>query len=293
MGLTYQELLTGIESVVERKFSEKIDQFSSEISNLKQTNSDLIKINKALIEQNKNLRAFSNVASGDNVEFDAQATGAQPLDADKEMPLPSDIRIHFDVLIVSDSIYRHVGIECPKENDLKNTSVISEFNVGSLAIMKIVCPGARCDRLLSEVAVFSSSHCFDHIIVHAGANYIPNPTKQRVTLPPIVTAGEICDFLDSMGNLFESRISFSCIIPQRNIEVLNMANFINDRVSLHCSEYGYGLIQCLRFKRFKGRLDLSIFARDGVHLSRIGVKALYDSVTSPLKYEHKYMACFF
>ena len=49
MGLTNKELLENIESIFEKKFSEKFALLASEIDSLKQTNADLININKALI----------------------------------------------------------------------------------------------------------------------------------------------------------------------------------------------------------------------------------------------------
>ena len=55
-----------------------------------------------------------------------------------------------------------------------------------------------------------------------------------------------------------------------------------------CAESGFGLIQCLAFKRVKGMIDTSLYARDGVHLSFKGVEALLNSVIKHLTYEHKY-----
>ncbi len=73
---------------------------------------------------------------------------------------------HFDLLILSDSIFRHVGVPVPKHSVVlnehaspivkslaraeSNQTIVKDFSVGSnLKIRKIVVPGARCPRLMS------------------------------------------------------------------------------------------------------------------------------------------------
>ena len=75
MGLTYVELLSRIEEILENKFRDKFDGLFNEIRDAKKTHTDLIRLNKALISQNRQLRsdlsAYSDVDSdSDDVSLD-------------------------------------------------------------------------------------------------------------------------------------------------------------------------------------------------------------------------------
>ena len=171
MGLTNKELLAKIENILEAKFDEKFSQLSSEIEALKQTNTNLININKVLIAQNQALRA--NLTSDDtkvDIAVDTlndAATAATTANTATDPGNDARVnKIHKDVVILSDSIYRHVGSECPKKKPLE--VVYSEFQLGSLSILKVICPGARCDRLFAEASFLHQTHTFGHVIVNVG-----------------------------------------------------------------------------------------------------------------------------
>ena len=289
MGLTYQELLNKIENLVEEKFNAKFDQLSAELSEVKRTNGHLIELNKSLIALNKQLRASSDEdGSNPSAVFAADEIPTPAVDAPPGQP---NRRQFADVLILSDSIFRHVVSECPKEQDNKKSliPVISNFSIGSATIIKAVCPGARCENLLSAAARLSTSHSFDHVIVSVGANYFSASRNGRVAPSPADTAGDIQNFLVAIGDLFDARVTFSAILPQGDIRLIDDINYINTSISAFCEEYGLNFLQCLRFKRRYGKLDLSLLARDGVHLSRSGTEFLWHCVRNRIMYDLSYM----
>ena len=152
MGLTYQDLLAKIETVLEKKFNDKFQDLAGKMCDLTDTNNKLISINKALIEQNKKLRALLTCDGDNDIGAAITPDAADPVPsvgAELRTHTPTNTKTHYDVLLLSDSIYRHLGTECPKGNYPRNQAIISCFNVGNLSFMKIVCPGARCADLLT------------------------------------------------------------------------------------------------------------------------------------------------
>ena len=229
MGLTNKELLESIEKIFEKKFREKFALLASEIDSLKQTNADLVKINKALIAHNQELRASLLVSTDSSVngEHAGDSAGVESVVADDEPALvdaPSsedlDNRIYMDVLILSDSIYRHVGSEYPKEHHKKGAAIYSNFELGTgnpLTVLKVVCPGARCDRLFAEAASLNRSHVFGHVVVHVGSNYVPGVAEGRAFPTASVIAKDITDLLCAVEKLLQADVSFSCILPRRDV----------------------------------------------------------------------------
>ena len=280
MGLTYQELFDKIEAVFDQKMDSKFQELYSEIRELKHMNDNLIQINNALIEQNKELRCSSMDEEIVDIA-DVNVITTSPINA-----VPVETKKHFNVLIISDSIYRHVGVECPKDNSVKS-AIVSSFNIGQISVMKLVCPGARSDRLWAEAALLNIKFVYDHVVVHVGTNYVPNRFNYN-PIPPLATSDEISHLLDEIGTLFQAKVSFSCILPRLDLPVVDSINFVNTRLYEHCSENGIGFIQCLAFKRIMGSLDGSLFAYDGVHLSRNGVSAMFNCFAEHVKYEHKW-----
>ena len=93
----------------------------------------------------------------DAVTPDAEDGAAEPA---------TDGKDHYDLLILSDSIYRHAGVSCPKEEGMSAAqadflrcsrflpkTIDRDFEIFKLKCKKIIVPGARAPRLLSEVAL--------------------------------------------------------------------------------------------------------------------------------------------
>ena len=119
------------------------------------------------------------------------------------------------MLVISISIYRHIGVACPKKKkDPKlpswaKPSIHTIFTMEGKKVKKVVVPGARCPRLLSEVASISQEHSFNEVIVHVGTNYMYTGD------PPDETADEIANFLHALANMMPSaKITFSQILPR-------------------------------------------------------------------------------
>ena len=198
----------------------------------------------------------------------------------------ADPKNHIDVLILSDSIYRHVGSECPKDKNVKS-AIVSSFNIGNVTVMKVVCPGARIDRLWAEATMLSLKYSIGHVIVHVGANYLPSRFNHRPISPEGIST-EIVQLLDAIRSLFQAEVSFSCILPQRNLDIIDGINVINNAIYDHCSTNGIWFLQCLDFKRVYGVLDNALLANDGIHLSRKGVVAMHRCLADHISYVHKY-----
>ena len=146
MGLTYNELLGRLEAVIEKKFSSKFDDLCAELTALKYTNSVILKLNNSLIEQNKILRSSAanstdNLSSDDDdLDSESERTCNTPVAAPAEKASsasPASSKSHVDVLILSDSIFRHVGSACPKERDSRGLPIVSTFKLGRVDISEI------------------------------------------------------------------------------------------------------------------------------------------------------------
>ena len=284
------------------KFSAKFDELYHEIRELKSTNTHLIQNNKSLIAQNKELRSASVFTSDavddvvddfaepffDNTQSYGLSGAHDTVDVDTAVDATPTAHARpkriIDVLILSDSIFRHVGTECPKEQDVKfhNTTlpIVSNFSMGNLDIMKVIVPGAQCDRLLRIAAELHAKFSFEHVVVNVGTNYV----RQLIPCPDVAT--DISGLLKSMDILFECKVTWSCILPQRNLGLIRGINVINYLVADFCAANGYGFLQCTRFLQLNGNLDMSLFARDGIHVSRKGAEALFTSFSHHLKFEN-------
>ena len=295
MGLTYQELFEKIEAVFEEEIDSKFQDLFNVIRDLKSKNETLIQLNNVLIEHNRQLRSRS-VVSNESVDDDDDDDGSgkeafNGTDEEVVSPPPTNVgtKKHFDVLIISDSIYRHVGIECPKDRSaFTPRPIISTFDIGQITFMKVVCPGARCDFLWAEAVLLNVNYNFDHVILHVGTNYVPNSMNNNPR-SPLDTSDEICQLLNAIGPLLQAKVSYSYILPRLDLSVIDGINAINTTIFEYCSANNIAYMpMCLSFKRVKGVLDRSLFANDGVHLSRKGVAAIFNCMCDHVHHELKY-----
>ena len=178
-------LVHEIERKFEKKLAEEINKRDSIISDLNNRIGELeanISARNVAPEQ----CSIGDVNGGDGISGDPEASGAATYEIAAELeerkftvnqcvkPTAETKQI-VDTLLISDSLMRHVRFEdlCPQLNN-----------------MKIFLPGARCDRLLSEIVRLSSSFTFRNIIVHVGTNYIPHVYSATI-------ANELNSFLAS------------------------------------------------------------------------------------------------
>ena len=282
-------LLEKIELII----SDRISNFKTTIEQLINQKTELLRLNATLIEQNKELKQTiaSSSDSSDSEDSDTESIcsvdSGKRLIVDEVLPSPKEV---YDLLILSDSIYRHVGSDCPKELFKRGSPIYDRFTIGNLTVLKVVIPGARCDRLWAEAAVIHKTYSFDHIITHVGANYVP-PFKRKSTPLHSVNQviNEIKDFLDALASLFPySQICYSLTLLQNEHEWRNIRpiTYINNEITEHCLQQGYQLLRMQQFEEEKTAKQM--LAVDGVHLSRMGIKAMLAVVRSYMIHHNKY-----
>ena len=175
-------------------------------------------------------------------------------------PLPG--KKAYNVLILLDSIYRHVGGECAVKPAPPNVTpaagkrarrppqppVIQDIELlEGIKGLKVVVPGAQCPRLLSEAARVSQHCTFDHVIVHVGTNY------SFSELSSFEIAEEIAEFLSEIQCLFQCKVSFSEILPrildESYDQLITFSNIIfpNKLIARTCE---YLKIACMCYDRF-------------------------------------------
>ena len=150
-----------------------------------------------------------------------------------------------------------------------------------MSVMKVVCPGARSGRLLAEVAYLQNGFSFGHVVVSVGANYLPGPFNRHLLSPESI-ATEINSLLDEIGNVYRANVTFSCILPQRDMSTIEFINRINNLVCDHCWPINIGILQCMDFQ-----LDISLLANDGTHLSWKGIEAMFKCLCDHIIYIYK------
>ena len=143
-------------------------------SELKQTNVDLktalgdvVEKLNIILEENLKLRNINDnlekrVVSLENLldKKPTQTENEKTINTDPPRVTVSAKKQPYRVLILSDSIFRHVAGDCPKIKG--DTRIIEQdiniplpINHPPITAKKIVIPGARCDRLWSEAVHLS------------------------------------------------------------------------------------------------------------------------------------------
>ena len=211
---------------------------------------------------------------------------------------------HYEVLILSDSIYRHVAAPCPKGEGLpKETqellkcpahlpvAIQQEINMLNMECLKVVVPGARAPRLLCEASLLHQQYTFSHVVVHCGANYVPHPNAQA-------TCGwqgrAICETTELLRYIHERMcpsVAFSSILPQpRPPAMTSDINYVNSEISDFCEPRGMEEINH-PFSAREGRINAKKFAKDGLHLNFPGVDKLYWDLLTHIRYVLSHPYC--
>jgi len=209
-----------------KAISEKLDTFLSENIKLREDSQRHREENATLSQRIDTLEALLR---------DKENTPPPP-PPPKPNTVPSG-RENFEILILSDSMLRHVMGDCPKKKeDAKLKTAIMDLQLPfanrqvcqkaieqdislkvdsspnpkihrpPLRVKEVVIPGARAHRLLSEATVLSRAYNFEHVIVHVGTNYVPFVPEQAIT--------DITKLLDALPHLFPGcRVTFSPILP--------------------------------------------------------------------------------
>jgi hypothetical protein len=222
------------------------------------------------------------------------ASSAAPINP----PINDAPKTKFHALVLSDSIYRHVGGDCPKkkkgveqwpiEQDiLIPTSKSASPSNPPIKLKKVVMPGAKCDRLFYEAVRLSREFEFQLVVIHVGTNYFKE-------LHPSDAIKEICEFLTRAKEIFKCNVTFSPILPRFLPKVIleqydgtftssqlthrlnRTIRKMNEAIYLHCQQEKIDSMLCPEFFMDDDFPvpDKKLLALDGCHLSRGGVVAM-------------------
>ena len=172
---------------------------------------------------------------------------------------------HHELLVIGDSVIKH----CNPENILPGKDT------------HIACyPGARADKIQRELEKLTEENVYDQIIVHCGINFVPQYS-------PTYTSDKLLELIETTKRLApSSKIAFSGLLPKIGPKFLPGINAINHSMfNAGLSKHSkFDFVQhraCIVDKR--GKIDPSMFSRDGVHLSVKGVHALERSFKTFLR----------
>ena len=164
----------------------------------------------------------------------------------------NSVKQPLDMLILSDSICRHLNV------DLINPG-------GS---NKHICrPGAKIDELKDALINFESHYEVGKLVVHVMTNHIPEET-------PTDIAREMLEFVkDIKLNMPVTKLFVSLVLPKHNPGWLEGINCLNQQIYNASRKMGFDVIQHPNFAG-RGCINSDLLARDGIHLSRQGIKQL-------------------
>lgn len=266
-------------SELEAKIIDKLDQILSENHELKQR-----------------VLQLENQLSAHVLPPECPPTPSPP--AAQQLPPENS----YDVLLISDSICRHVGGEVPKagrfqpaiNKDIPGPSLAA--NHPPLRVKKIVIPGATCARLFSQAVELSLQYSFREVVCHVGANYVWG----HVNTAEI--ANEISAFLDALKDLFSCGVTFSPILPRASADEMKFENRyaplsaqtlkslaeiddINTQVGYFCRSANIDimLIRSFIMDPYAPYPNKGQLAADGGHLNRKGVLRFEQALNDHLR----------
>ena len=287
----------------------KLDEYLAENVKLREINENLSKTLENFREINENLSKRVETLENLLAEKNAKTTTTEETQLPPPPPPPSP-KIQYDVLILSDSIYRHVGGDTPTKIKPPRTTSFDppdwpkwkqalEQDVpicgSEIRLKKVVVPGARASRLWYEASRLALTCNFNQILVHVGTNYLSSKRD------PEEAVDQIQNLLTSLRTLFNCKIVFSLVLPRvarddaltgpydlsdDSYDLVESVRFLNDELIDFCRSKNFGTFFCPAF-----RMNIDdpapkkhFLSKDGCHLSRRGVVELEHSVFDHLNY---------
>ena len=270
------------------------ERIQSMLQPLQEENAKLLEVNSSLRETNTLfieklhtlITHFETLKSGP-----APAAPAEEVEAIPTTPpaIPSAIpeetfEVSSNILVLSDSIYRHILSSCPKQPGL-HAPIVDKFDLdrkGHHKIHKIIIPGACTGRLWEEAASITDRHSYTNVIVSAGANHAHAQSKEDA-------ADDISDLLLALADLFpNAQIAWSVMLPQPG--KVPGIRYVNDIVTSICHDNNIHLIWAMDFSiLINGPKHVrSLFAMDGIHLNRKGIEIMTEAVRNYIFTLYKY-----
>ena len=149
--LSNQDLLAGITDVInsalDTSLRARFEALQNEFNALRASNEkivgELTEKNTILLDLNKAL-----IERRDNVPPGTVGTAMKVPTTNISVAPPSAIlpeKLYFDCLLLTDSIYRHVGVACPRDaiSRVKNLAVEADFSIGTTSINKLTISSPR------------------------------------------------------------------------------------------------------------------------------------------------------
>ena len=267
-------------------------------------NSELREINKSLAEK---LERFmeqppypvdtAEDVSDDDASFTKDRTETDDEDDDEDVPYDHDDFTGSEgrnILIVSDSMFRHVGVACPKDrrkarlNNSFQPPIIKEFELEkNTYCKKIVIPGARAENLIraASSSAQNDSTVYDEVIFHAGTNYF------NTGIPTHLVLARLKQALVDLTRIYpDSEITYSAIVPRcggdreawENQEIA----YINDEMERFCHGKGFGFFSAAAFRDYENRNIQHLYAKDGTHLGRLGIENMQLALRNYVKFTY-------
>jgi hypothetical protein len=280
---------SALQRELQKELLDRLDRQSEQISGLRDLLAKTLRENAELrqrITQLENNQSAFQTAPAPVVAPPAELPYTSVPCVDDLNPVPDAAH---DILILSDSICRHVGSSQPKHNN-EPAALYQEITLADkISCLKVVIPGARAPRLLSEAAHIATKYSFREVIVQCGANYVPDTSKpwRRVLQGHARRAfDEVSHLLGSLRNVFsDSNIVFSPILPQRNAPP-GCINSINDHMYEFCDMQRFDRLYPAAFD--DRQATSKYIARDGVHLNESGVAELTSAINVHIYHTLKY-----
>ena len=277
----------------------KLDKILDENISLREHNKALNGRNQALVQRVETLEA-SQLTANAAIDAVSEPTPAPPA-------TPVTIKVPFQALILSDSMLRHVAGDClTRRRDPLNRPTPSRRALvqdishrvsrsqPKLDIKKICVPGARAPRLLQEAVHISRDFSFEAVYVHVGTNSLCDTINGDLV-------AELEQFLRALKGIFRCAIIFSFILPRittadkyneqpRKLSresacQIEAIRYVNQELADFCDAERFGTLVCEDFEmdEFEPCPDMSLLAKDGLHLSRKGVVAFENALIDDLQ----------
>ena len=184
------------------------------------------------------------------------------VESDNSDDIIDDVVTDHDLLVIGDSLVDSID---PKEVNANGGTTVVCVRGGS--------PKDIVEAFRNQI----TKKRFKRIVVHVGTNLIPIYHKEYVADSIIEAMFEIKKLSSN------SKIAFSCMLPKWNDSWLPGIDYINSRVANAgicvppSRRFGFCNHLC-RFVGINGRVNPTLFAKDGIHLSQSGSQLFNKSL---------------
>ena len=177
----------------------------------------------------------------------------------------SSAKSTLDLLIIGSSIMRYIDA---KKIEKRNPET-----------SRTVCiPGGKIRDIIDNLQEIKKNHTIKKIIIHVGANHIPEMSPQQII-------ENMSKMYKDIRNMFPStKIFNSAMIPRRNNDILYALNYINNKVELYCRTLKINTIKHPQFGVHE--LNCKILKRDLIHPTFNGMSIIARNMIAVYRNYH-------